>query len=387
MIRGLFALAAALVGYTYVGFPMLVLLRSRLRPRDHRSAPITPRVSLIIAARNEEAVIAGRIENALSLDYPADLLEVIVASDGSEDATVALVRACADPRVRVLDLPRVGKDGALAAAAEDATGQILVFSDANSAYAPDALRQLVAPFADPSVGGVAGDQRYLPDDGREAAVATGERGYWDLDRALKLAESRAGNVISATGAIYAVRRSLFRPPPPGVTDDFAISTAVIAQGQRLVFAPDAVAYEPVARSGDAEFARKVRVMTRGLNGVVLRRELLDPRRHGFYAVQLFSHKVLRRLMAVPLSVLAATSLALSPRSWLFRVLAAGQVVVYGLGALGIALGRRGSSKLRLLALPAYFLMVNAASVNAAWNVARGKSIERWEPQRDPEVTV
>jgi glycosyltransferase involved in cell wall biosynthesis len=380
MIRALFAMAAALVGYTYVGFPMLVLLRSRVRPRDHRSEPITPRVTLIIAARNEERAIAARIENALALDYPHDLLEIIVASDGSEDATVELVRNFQDPRVRVLDLPRVGKASALAAAAVSANGQILVFSDANSHYAPDAVRKLVAPFADPSVGGVAGDQRYLPpgEDG-EASVAAGERGYWDLDRALKLAESRAGNVISATGAIYAVRRSLFRPPPADVTDDFAISTAVIAQGQRLVFAPDAVAYEPVAPSGDAEFARKVRVMTRGLNGVVLRRELLDPRRHGFYAIQLFSHKVLRRLMALPLGVLAATSLALGARSRLFRALAAGQVAVYGLGALGIALGRRRSSK--LLALPAYFVMVNVASLKAAWNVARGRSIERWEPNR------
>jgi hypothetical protein len=154
---------------------------------------------------------------------------------------------------------------------------------------------------------------------------------------------------------------------------------VIAQGQRLVFAPDAVAYEPVAGTGDAEFARKVRVMTRGLNGVVLRRELLDPRRHGFYAVQLLSHKVLRRLMALPLGVLAATSLALGARSRLFRALAAGQLAVYGLGALGIARGRRKSSK--LLALPAYFVMVNAASLKAAWNVVRGRSIERWEPQR------
>jgi glycosyltransferase involved in cell wall biosynthesis len=380
-MKALFAMAAALVGYTYVGFPMLLLLRSWVRPRDHRSEPITPRVTLIIAARNEERVIAGRVANALSLDYPADALEVIVASDGSEDATVQLVRGFDDRRVRVLDLPRVGKADALAAAAEAATGQILVFSDANSHYAPDALRKLVAPFADPSVGGVAGDQRYLPADaGGEATVAAGERGYWDLDRALKLAESRAGNVISATGAIYAVRRSLFRPPPPGVTDDFAISTAVIAQGQRLVFAPDAIAYEPVARSSDAEFARKVRVMTRGLNGVVLRRELLDPRRHGFYAIQLFSHKVLRRLMAVPLGVLAATSLALGARSRLFRALAVGQVAMYGLGALGIALGRRRTSK--LLALPAYFVMVNVASLKAAWNVARGRSIERWEPRRE-----
>jgi glycosyltransferase involved in cell wall biosynthesis len=381
MTGALFALAAAAVAYTYVAFPVLLLVRSRLWPREHRSEPITPTISLIIAAHNEEGVIAGRLQNALGLDYPADRLEVIVASDGSEDKTEKLVLACGDARVRLLALPRVGKAAALAAAAEVAAGEILVFSDANTAYAPDALRRLVAPFADPQVGGVAGDQRYLP-DGAAATVADGERSYWDLDRMLKIAESRAGNVISATGAIYAIRRSLFTPPPAGVTDDFAISTAVIAQRRRLVFAPDAVAYEPVAKSGDAEFARKVRIMTRGLNGVVLRRELLDPRRHGFYSVQLLSHKVLRRLMAVPLAVLALTSLVLGLRSRLFGLLAAAQAAVYGMGAAGIALGRRGSPRIRVLALPAYFVMVNVASLQAAWNVARGKRIERWEPRRD-----
>jgi glycosyltransferase involved in cell wall biosynthesis len=368
------------VAYTYAVFPALLLVRSKLRPRDHRCEPITPSLSMIIAAHNEEQAIAARVENALGLDYPADRLEIIVASDGSTDATADLVRACGDARVRLLDLPRVGKAAALEAAVAAATGEVLVFSDANTAFAPDALQRLVEPFADPEVGGVAGDQRYLPDS-EAATVAEGERGYWDLDRMLKVAESRAGNVISATGAIYAIRRSLFQPPPAGVTDDFAISTAVIAQGSRLVFAPDAVAFEPVAKSGDAEFARKVRIMTRGLNGVVLRRELLDPRRHGFYSVQLLSHKVLRRLMAVPLAVLAVTSLALGFRSKLLGLFGLAQAGVYGMGAAGLALARRGGPRIRILALPAYFVMVNVASLRAAWNVARGKRIERWEPRR------
>ena len=178
-------------------------------------------------------------------------------------------------------------------------------------------------------------------------MAKGERGYWDFDRAIKQAESAAGNVISATGAIYAVRRSLFGPVPDGVTDDFATSTAVIAQGRRLVFAPDAIAYEAVGGSAEIEYGRKVRVMTRGLNGVVLRRGLLDPRRHGFYAVQLLSHKVLRRLMAVPLLVLAATALRLARRGPFYLAAAAAQSAVYGLGAAGLLLGRQ-----RDLAAPA-----------------------------------
>jgi hypothetical protein len=200
---------------------------------------------------------------------------------------------------------------------------------------------------------------------------------------LKTAESLGGNVISATGAIYAVRRELFVPVPSGVTDDFATSTAVIAQGRRLVFAPDAVALEPVGRSGEIEFERKVRVMTRGLNAVIARRELLDPRRHGFYSLQLVSHKVLRRLMAVPLLALGLSATVLARRSAAFRALAAVQGIVYALGMVGLVLGDRAPRRTRLLGLPAYFCLVNAASLRAVWNVARGREIDRWEPRREP----
>jgi cellulose synthase/poly-beta-1,6-N-acetylglucosamine synthase-like glycosyltransferase len=380
MTRALFHLAAALIGYTYVLFPAIVLLRARLRPRPYRPGAITPAVSVVIAAHDEAAAIGPKLDNLLGLDYPPDRLQVVVAADGCDDGTDAIARARGDGRVRVLSLARVGKAAALNAAVGQATGEVLVFTDANSAFAPDALRRLVAPLADPHVGAVAGDQRYLP-GGTEAAVATGERRYWDLDRAIKRAESRGGNAISATGAIYAVRRELFEPVPAGVTDDFATSTAVIAQGRRLVFAPGAVAFEPVARSGEDEFERKVRVMTRGLAAVVARRELLDPRRHGFYALQLVSHKVLRRLMALPLIVLAATSAAQARRSRAFGVLAAAQGALYAAGAAGLALpgGRRARS--RLLALPAYFCLVNLASLQAVWNLARRRGIDRWEPRR------
>ena len=282
----------------------------------------------------------------------------------------------------MLDLPRTGKAGALNTAVERATGEILVFSDANSMFAPDALARLAAPFADPSVGGVAGDQRYLPDDG-DGGVAKGERGYWDLDRAIKQAESAAGNVISATGAIYAVRRSLFGPVPDGVTDDFATSTAVIAQGHRLVFAPDAVAYEPVGAAAEIEYGRKVRVMTRGLNGVVLRRGLLDPRRHGFYAVQLFSHKVLRRLMAIPLLMLAGHTaaprppLAVLPRGW-----RPPSARLYGLGAAGLRSGEAPSPATGC----SHCLHTSASSTSRPCrplaNVVRRRSVNRWEPRRE-----
>jgi glycosyltransferase involved in cell wall biosynthesis len=378
--RALFWWALGVLAYTYIVFPLVVLLRAGLRPRPHGTADVTPSVTMVIAARNEAASIGAKLENLLSLDYPADRLEVVVASDGSDDGTDDIVRAYADRGVRLVSVPRVGKAPALDAAVAQATGDVLVFSDANSIYAPDALRALVRPFADPLVGGVAGDQRYLGAADTDA-IASGERSYWDLERRLKAAESLSGNVISATGAIYAVRRSLVGPVAPGVTDDFFTSTGVIAQGYRLVFAADAVAYEPVSKTAEIEVGRKVRVMTRGLRGVLLRRDLLDPRRHGFYALQLFTHKVLRRTMALPLLTIAVTSPLLWRHGALYRAATAGQAAFYALGAVGMLLAGRPLGRLKVLALPAFFTLVNVASLRAVWNVLRGRQIDRWEPRR------
>jgi hypothetical protein len=230
------------------------------------------------------------------------------------------------------------------------------------------------------VGGVAGNQVYRPAPASSLA-GEGEKHYWGLDRRLKLYESAAGNVISATGAIYAIRRELLAPVAEGVTDDFYTSTGVIAQGRRLVFAPEAIAYEAVSGSSRGEFGRKVRVMTRGLRGVWLRRELLDPRRHGFYALQLLSHKVLRRLVAVPLLVVALVSPLLWTRGWLYRLATLGQALFYGLAAAGASLERSGRRLPRLLALPTYFSLVNVAALQALLNVLRGRSIVVWEPTR------
>jgi cellulose synthase/poly-beta-1,6-N-acetylglucosamine synthase-like glycosyltransferase len=378
----LFWASAAIVGYTYVGFPLVVLVRGRLRPTPYRAADITPTVSLLVAAHNEARGIARKLENALALDYPADRLDIVVASDGSNDDTEAIVATFVGRGIRLLQLPRQGKALALNAAVAASTGEILVFSDANSLYAADAVRRLVRPFADPSVGGVAGNQRYRPGSASDATTA-GEQVYWDFDRLLKEAESRAGSTISATGAIYAIRRTLFRGVPVGVTDDFAVSTSVIEQGYRLVFAPDALAWEPVASSGSMEWDRKVRIMTRGLRGVFERRALLNPTRYGFYSVQLVSHKVLRRMAGIPLIVLALLSPALWRRGRVYRLATVLQSAFYLLGIVGLVLGQRGIARHRLLAAPSFFITVNAAAMTALWNIVRGRKIDRWDPARAP----
>jgi hypothetical protein len=245
--------------------------------------------------------------------------------------------------------------------------------------APGALAELVAPLADPAVGGAAGNQVYRHAGGSE----TGEASYWNLDRLLKRWESAAGSVVSATGALYALRRPLFTPVAEGVTDDFYTSTGVVLQGRRLVFAEQAIAIEPPAATRSGEFRRKARIIHRGLRGVWLRRSLLYPRQYGFYAWQLLSHKVLRRLVALPLIAAAAASAVLAHEHGLYRLAAGAQLGFYALALAGAALASTRLGRLKLFCLPWYFVLVQAASLVALGNLTRGRRLVLWEPQRAP----
>lgn len=375
--------ALALIVYTYAGFPLLLLLRGWLVRRPVARAPITPRVSLVIVAHDEAASIGAKLENVFALDYPPDRLETIVASDGSEDGTNEIVAARGGQRLRLLALPRSGKIPALNAAVAEATGEILVFSDANSMYTPDALRELVAPFADPTVGAVGGNQRYVAERGGHAA-STGERLYWGYDRLLKTMQARSGSMTAATGAIHAIRRELFRPVPPGVSDDFMTSTRAVRAGLRLAFAERAVAYETVSPTEAAEFGRKVRIAARGLRGLWIARELLNPLRHGFYSMQLVSHKLLRWSVCWLLPAVLVTSLALAGQGGVYRWLALAQLAFYA-SALG-ALALRGTRlsrfrAFRLFGVPFYFCLANYAALQAWVGVLAGKRLDRWESHR------
>lgn len=372
--------AVAVILYTYAGFPLLTWLRACVWRRPHRSENITPSVSILIAAHNEEDSIGEKVRNMLSLDYPADQVQIVVASDGSTDRTLEILQTFNEERLTVLDLPRAGKAAALNAGVEHCTGELLVFSDANSMFDHNALKALARPFSDPKVGGVAGDQRYSICEQQSAADA-GERSYWNFDRRMKMWQSLSGNVTSATGAIYSIRRSLFTTVPEGVTDDFATSTAIIAQGYRLVFAIDAASYEPVAASSGVEFGRKVRIITRGLRGVLQMRTLLNPLRHGFYSVQLFSHKVLRRQMVFPLLLLLISSVLLARTSPFYMLAAAGQIAFYVAAVFGWILNGTNLGRKKILSLSFFFCMVNFACLIATFKSLTGKRVVLWEPQR------
>ena len=373
--------AVAFLVYAYGGFALVVGAVGLWQRRRVRKLPITPSVSVIIAAYNEEHVIAERLENALALDYPRERLQILVASDGSTDRTEDIVASYASRGVLLLSLPRRGKIRTLNAAVARASGKILVFTDANIMCRPETLRALVANFADPSVGGVAGHTTYTLEPGSESS-SYGERLYWRYDTWLKKLESQTGSIVSAHGGLYAIRRVLFRPVPDGaVTDDFAISTSVIAQGYRLVFEPDALATEAAVPQAQREFRRRVRLMTRGLRGVFLRRRLLNPRQYGFYSVVLASHKLARRLVPFALVVVAVASMAAWSYGPVYRAAVLGQALFYSMAALGYLLRRTWLGRFRLLYIPFYYCMANAACAIAWVHALRGRRIEVWQPQR------
>ena len=373
-----FWVAAGVIIWTFGLYPLTLFLRARLLRRPLVAEGCTPTVTIIVAAHNEEQVIGAKLENLRRLTYPRELHEVIIASDGSDDATNAIVEQAGD-RVLLLRLPRSGKAKALEAAVSQARGEVLVFTDADSFVLPDALHALVSPFADPAVGGVAGNQRYRAVDGDDS---NGERGYWAVEMLLKGLGSTAGNAIAASGSLFAIRRRFFRPIPSGVNDDYFLSAGVVHQGSRLVYEPRAVVEVQPAGSLRDEFNRKVRVMSRAFRTELYLKGLLDPRVHGFYSVQILTQKILRRAAPVPLVALALSSLAASRRGLVYRLAASLQVVLYGAGIVGWLTHERLDGRLRrALALPAYVLMVNVAGAVALWNLIRGRRIDRWTKQR------
>src|SRR5215204_1972081 len=380
----IFWVSVALCVYVYAGYPALLWALARVAGRPPRKGEATPSVSVVIAAHNEERQIAAKLENTLALDYPGERLEVVVASDGSTDATEEIVARYGARGVRLLPLARCGKMHALNQAVAASTGEVVVFTDANAELEPRALRELLAPFADPSVGGVGGNQKYgRPSDAGDSAGA-GENLYWTYDKYLKHLETQVGSIIAADGSIYALRRELYVTIEDGAqADDFAVSARVVTEGRRrLVYEPAAVSYEPPPAKSDMEFRRKVRVANHCMRAILNLEGGLNPFRTGLYAFELWSHKVLR--YAVPLLCLVAlgASAALARLSPFYLALFAGQVLCYALALAGYALRRTRPGRSKLLNVPFYICLANAAALVAEFSLLRGERITVWQPQRE-----
>ena len=371
MVEALFWICAALLVYTQLGYAVLLAALAKMKkPRPEGSDPEpedAPSVSLVIAAYREEDVIAARVANARALDYPGPV-EVIVACDGSPDATAQRARdAGAD---LVLELPRGGKIRAQDQAVERASGDVVAFSDANALWEPDALRALVAPFADPAVGYVCGQVRFVNEAG------TNQEGlYWRYEMALRGFESRLASVTGGNGAIYATRRADYLVVDPVMGHDLSFPFNMVKRGRRAVYAPAARATEKMVPTVEGEFARKRRMMSHAWP-IVLRGGLLSPRGYSpLYALMIFSHRILRYAAPFLHVAVLALNLALLGQGAIYTVTLVLQLALLLAAAL--------PGRLRALLVARYYVLTNASIALGLVDWLRSGTPAHWSP---PEGT-
>jgi cellulose synthase/poly-beta-1,6-N-acetylglucosamine synthase-like glycosyltransferase len=394
----LFWLCAGLIVYTHVGYPLVLRLLIGLRrhpvetwpglaeeedslsPRAKASAGTPPRpsaalpnpaggtlptVTLIVPAYDEEEVIAAKVANALLLDYPRGRLQIVVASDGSADATAERARAAGADLV--LELPPGGKVAALNAAAEQATGELLAFSDANSVWAADALRRLVEPFADPAVGYVCGQVRFVDAGGDNL-----EGAYWRYEMAVREMESALGGITAGNGAIYAVRRDAYLPLAPSGSHDLSFPFELAKRGLRSRYAPAARAEEKMVPTLEGEFARKRRMMV-GLWDIVVGERMVSPRGYSpLFAFELASHRLLRYLSPALHLVVLAANIALLGQGTVYVVTLIAQLALL---AAALLARRYPFGPLRIVR---YYVMTTASIAAGLWDRWRHGAGGRWD---------
>jgi cellulose synthase/poly-beta-1,6-N-acetylglucosamine synthase-like glycosyltransferase len=335
-------------------------------------------VTIIVTAYNEERYIRAKLDNLVGLNYPSELVDILVVSDGSSDSTERIAACYERGRVRVLRLEgRCGKTACQNAAAAVAAGEILVFTDATTRLHSDALRRLVEAFADADVGCVGGLLTYVSDV-NNAAGREGQA-YWSYELRLRVAESLLGSLIGVSGCLYAVRRAAYRPIHPALISDFVIAMMMREQGLRTVLALNALCFEATLDRGRQELSMRVRVAIRSLNALIRERRFLNPLKHGCFAWQLWSHKALR--YASPLLWLGALAANLTlVREPPYLLLLIAQATLLGCGTVGWVL-QDGHRNLGLFGKPYYFLLTNIASLIATLRYLRGERMVIWNPIR------
>jgi cellulose synthase/poly-beta-1,6-N-acetylglucosamine synthase-like glycosyltransferase len=380
--QAVFVAAIAIIVFTYAGYPALMFALSLILRRPVRRDDITPRVSVIIAAYNEERDIEAKLKSTLALDYPRDRMEIIVASDCSTDRTDDIVRSFGARGVILRQQSeRFGKTVAQNRAVKVSSGEILVFSDATTMLEPDAIRKIVRNFADPEVGCVSGQLIYA--DAFSSGVAKGCRSYWSYEKFLKRCESRIGSLVGVSGCLYAVRRICHARLAGDMIDDFAIATEIHLQGLRVVYEPEAIAVEVANRRARDEFRMRVRVINQTLSALHRYRHTLNLFRHKMFGFQMIAHKALRYAIPLPLiAALIASGWASGSVVWL-RVAFIGQLAIHAAAVAGFIRERR-KLKLGPLAMPYYFALTNVASLVAFLKALRGESYMVWQPIRETQ---
>jgi cellulose synthase/poly-beta-1,6-N-acetylglucosamine synthase-like glycosyltransferase len=378
MAEKLFWILVALIIYTYFGYTLLILLLGMVIKRPVRRKNIDPRITFLVTAYNEEKNIKRKLEEVLVLDYPPDKLEIIVASDGSTDRTDDIVRQFSDRGVILKRVEgRVGKTATQNEAIETATGDIIIFSDATTRYDRSAIRNIVRNYNEPSVGAVSGRYEYVNPTG--ASVGVGTILFWKYENFIKSMQTRTKTITGCCGCIYSVRREVYVPLPPDIISDFVEPLKIIEKGYRVIFEPEAIAYEETTEKSSEEFSMRVRVINRAMRGIWYVRGLLNPFRYPFVSLQLISHKVLRWLIPFFLfGLFVANSYLLGHPFYDFVFVA--QIAFYGFALIGL-LADIMQLRMRIFAIPLYFCVVNAASFLAFFKTLRGQKAVTWETIR------
>jgi cellulose synthase/poly-beta-1,6-N-acetylglucosamine synthase-like glycosyltransferase len=378
MASYVFWFSVGLMVYIYAGYPVVIRALARFLGRGVATRDVILPTTIVVTAFNEAKGIRAKLDNLVSLDYPRELLEILVASDGSTDSTDDIVRSYPDPRVRLLRVEgRVGKTACQNQAVTHAKGEVVVFTDATTEIEPQALRLMVRNFADPEVGCVAAQLVYVG-KGRNLTAAGGTA-YWNYEIALRLAESKMGSLIGVSGCLYAVRRGAYRPIGPHLISDFVIAMRMREQKLRSVLEPAAVCFEDTLDRSREELSMRVRVSIRSIAAIVEERKFLNPFRYGWFAFQLWSHKALRYASPFIWAVSIGACLALLEYPF-YRFCLAAQLAVLTAGALGFVIHARQGVP-GLLGKPYYFVLTNLASLLAVFRYLRGERVRIWNPIR------
>jgi len=365
--------------YVYAGYPLLLSLIAVLRSRNNSCDPgYTPDVSFLIAACNEEGSIRQKLEQTLRLEYPPEKLEVLVLSDGSQDRTDEIVKKFDDPRVRLIRIPqRRGKTNAQNVGVQHARGEILIFSDATTVFHPRALMYLVSNYQDPQVGAVSGRYQYFDPEG-DSPTGTGTVTFWNYENYIKAQQSKIHTITGCCGCIYSVRRSAYTELAPDVISDLVQPLWAIQKGYRVAFEQRALAYEETTQSTSEEFSMRVRVITRGMLGLLSVPGLFTSWKYAWVIFQLVSHKVLRWCVPIFLILLFFSNAMLLGET-LWRLIFLAQTVFYVAALLQVVvpLHRRW----KVLGIPLYFCTLNAAACLSMIALLRGKKYVVWQPVR------
>jgi cellulose synthase/poly-beta-1,6-N-acetylglucosamine synthase-like glycosyltransferase len=359
-MKFVFWLCLALVGYAYFGYPIYLWLQARLRHRPIHRRKILPSVSIIIAARNEEANLPAKIENLRLSNYPKECLQIVIASDGSDDRTGAILQENTDLILPVILDQSNGKASALNEAVRHATGEILVFQDARQPVEPNAIAELVSCLADLGVGAVSGELLLDSDSGAPSSDGLGL--YWKIEKAVRKLESASGSVVGVTGALYAIRRELYEEIPPGtILDDVFVPMRVVKAGKRVVFQPSAIARDRLFRQKGKEFSRKVRTLTGNYQLLRLEPWLLSPQNP--LLIRFICHKLLR--LVVPLFLALMLISSTMTQGVLYHVAFWIQIMFYVLAAFGAI--KPSTKTFRPIAIANTFVVLNAAATFAFYS--------------------